>query len=260
MPSSPEPAPEAHGARAPKALEKLDARRILATSERLERRISERFPDAGLVRVCGQLVELAGRATATTSWIKKPNTGLRALSFGVTGTFLLITVLGILASLRTDGDLRVRFGDLVQISEAAMNGIVLIGAAIWFFVSIETRFKRARVLKALHELRTLAHLIDVHQLTKDPELLGAGAQPTPSSPERTLEPWQLGRYLDYCTEMLSLTGKIAALYADGFDDATAIDAVTDLEDLTNALQQKIWQKIVLLETRSGARSALGGPT
>jgi hypothetical protein len=49
-----------------------------------------------------------------------------------------------------------------------MNGLVLLGAAIWFFVSIETRFKRGRVLRALHELRTLAHLVDVHQLTKDP--------------------------------------------------------------------------------------------
>lgn len=240
------------------ALEKLDAERILDTSRRLERRISERFPEAGLVRVCGQLVELASRATATTRWIAKPNTGLRALSVGVIGTFLVLSVLGLVASFRWDADRRVNFGDLVQISEAAMNSLVLLGAAIWFFVSIETRFKRARVLKALHELRTLAHLIDVHQLTKDPELLGAGAQPTASSPERTLEPWQLGRYLDYCTEMLSLAGKIAALYSDGFDDPAAVDAVTDLEELTNALQNKIWQKIVLLESRGTARPALPG--
>lgn len=241
------------------ALEKLDAERILATSQRLERRISERFPNAGLARVCGQLVELAGRATATTRWIAKPHAGLRALSVGVIGTALMLSVLGVAASVRADVDQRVRFGDLVQISEAAMNSLVLLGAAIWFFVSIETRFKRGRVLKALHELRTLAHLIDVHQLTKDPELLGAGAAPTASSPERTLAPWQLGRYLDYCTEMLSLTGKIAALYSDGFDDPAAVDAVTDLEDLTNALQHKIWQKIVLLESRGGARSALSPP-
>ena len=137
-----------------------------------------------------------------------------------------------------------------------MNGLVLLGAAIWFFVSIETRFKRARVLQSLQELRTLAHLIDVHQLPKDPELVSAGAPPTPSSPERTLTAWELGRYLDYCTEMLSLTGKIAALYSEGFDDAASVDAVTDLENLTNALQHKIWQKIVLLESRSNARAAL----
>jgi hypothetical protein len=240
------------------ALEKLDADRILATSQRLQRRISERFPQAGLRRICGQLVELAGRAKATTLWIAKPNAKLRALSVGVIGTIVLGSLIVIVASARgSDGphDL----GDVVQSLEAAMNGLVLLGAAVWFFVSIETRFKRARVLKALHELRTLAHLIDVHQLTKDPDVIGPDAQPTASSPERTLTPWQVGRYLDYCTEMLSLTGKISALYSDGFSDPEAVDAVTDLEALTNALQQKIWQKIVLLESRGGARPGVVGP-
>ncbi len=234
------------------ALEKLDADRIHHTSERLERRISERFPEAGLRRVSRQLVELAGQAKATTLWIKQPKAGLRALSFGVIGLIVLGTIAIVVASVRSTGGLR-DIGDVVQSLEAGMNGLVLLGAAIWFFVSIETRIKRGRVLKALHELRTLAHLIDVHQLTKDPDMLSSGAPRTESSPERTLTPWQLGRYLDYCTEMLSLTGKIAALYSDGFDDPEAVDAVTDLEALTNALQHKIWQKIVLLESRLGAR-------
>ena len=82
-------------------------------------------------------------------------------------------------------------------------------------------------------------------------MVGHESDTTKSSPARTLTPRQLGRYLDYCTEMLSLTGKIAALYADGFDDPEALDAVTDLEALTNALQHKIWQKVMLLESRSG---------
>lgn len=235
------------------ALEKLDADRIHATSERLERRIGERFPEAGLLRVSRQLVELAGHAKATMLWIKKPNAGIRALSVGVIGTILVATVTIVVLSVRSTGGLR-DIGDVVQSLEAGMNGLVLLGAAIWFFVSIEKRIKRGRVLKALHELRTLAHLIDVHQLTKDPDMLSADAPRTESSPERTLTPWQLGRYLDYCTEMLSLTGKIAALYSDGFDDPEAVDAVTDLEALTNALQHKIWQKIVLLESRVGTRA------
>jgi hypothetical protein len=55
--------------------------------------------------------------------------------------------------------------------------------------------------------------------------------------------------------MLSLTGKIAALYSEGFDDPAALDAVTDLEGLTNSLQHKIWQKIVLLESRTAGGAA-----
>jgi hypothetical protein len=240
-------------------LEKLDAERILATSRRLEQRVAERFPESGLLRVSGQLVELASRAKATTLSIRKPNAGLRVLSVGVIGVILLATLAVVVASVRSNEGPR-DLGDVVQSLEAAMNGLVLLGAAIWFFVSIETRFKRGRVLRALHDLRTLAHLIDVHQLTKDPDLLGSTAPRTAASPERKLLPWQMGRYLDYCTEMLSLTGTIAALYSDGFEDAESVDAVTDLEALTNALQQKIWQKIVLLEARAnGVRpSVVGG--
>jgi hypothetical protein len=238
-------------------LEKLDPDRIFRTSEQLERRIGERFPDAGLVQVCAQLVELARRAKATTLWITKPHAGLRAASIGVIGIIVVASGLLVFATLRPENDRRVGIGEIVQTGEAALNGLVLLGAAIWFFVSLERRFKRGRILKALHELRTLAHLIDVHQLTKDPDVLGE-VRPTASSPKRTLAPWQIGRYLDYCTEMLSLTGKIAALYSDGFDDPEAVDAVTDLEALTNALQQKIWQKIVLLESRTLESRALAG--
>jgi hypothetical protein len=238
------------------ALEKLDAERVLRTSERLEQRISERFPKAGLLRVAGQLVELASRARATTAWIARPNARLRAASIVVVGALLVslaLLVANSFAAGRAEGPLGL--GELVQISEATMNGLVLLGAAVWFFVSFETRFKRGRVLKALQDLRTLAHLIDVHQLTKDPDVLTDRSLRTKSSPTHDLTPFEMGRYLDYCTEMLSLTGKIAALYADGFDDPDSLDAVTDLEALTNALQHKIWQKIVLLESRTTAAAA-----
>ncbi len=241
------------------ALEKLDAERILKTSERLARRIAERFPESGLLRVAGQLVELASRARATTAWIARPNARLRVFSFVVIGAMLVSLGLLFAQSVAAGGaERRFDLGELLQISEATMNGLVLLGAAAWFFVSFETRFKRGRVLRALQELRTLAHLIDVHQLTKDPDVLAGEALRTASSPKHDLTPFELGRYLDYCTEMLSLTGKIAALYADGFDDTGALDAVTDLEGLTNALQHKIWQKIVLLEAGTGTGGAPSG--
>jgi hypothetical protein len=238
------------------ALEKLDAERVLRTSARLERRIAERFPEAGLLRIAGQLVELASRAKATTAWIARPNAGLRVASFVVVGAMLVSLVLLVTSTVRAGGaEGPLGLGELVQISEATMNGLVLLGAAVWFFVSFETRFKRGRVLKALQQLRTVAHLIDVHQLTKDPDVIGEKARRTASSPSHDLTPFEMARYLDYCTEMLSLTAKIAALYSEGFDDPDSLDAVTDLEGLTNALQHKIWQKIVLLESRAGAAAA-----
>ena len=62
-----------------------------------------------------------------------------------------------------------------------------------------------------------------------------------------MTPFELTRYLDYCSEMLSLTAKLAALYAQSSSDAVVIDAVSDLTTLTTNLSSKIWQKITLVQ-------------
>ena len=66
--------------------------------------------------------------------------------------------------------------------------------------------------------------------------------------------FELNRYLDYCSEMLSLTGKIAALYVQHFDDSDAVAAVSEVEQLTTGLSRKIWQKIMILEQSHRATS------
>jgi hypothetical protein len=104
-------------------------------------------------------------------------------------------------------------------------------------------------------LRALAHIIDMHQLTKDPERIMRRGPTTASSPRQGMTPFELSRYLDYCTEMLSLTGKLAALYVQQFDDSVALSAVNDLEDLCTGLSRKIWQKIMVLQTISEGESA-----
>jgi hypothetical protein len=58
--------------------------------------------------------------------------------------------------------------------------------------------------------------------------------------------FELNRYLDYCSEMLSLTGKVAAVYVRDFDDAVALASVNEIEDLTTGLARKIWQKMMIL--------------
>jgi CheY-specific phosphatase CheX len=65
-------------------------------------------------------------------------------------------------------------------------------------------------------------------------------------PERILSRFELSRYLDYCSEMLSITGKIAALYIQEFDDDVALSAVNEVENLTTGLSRKIWQKLMIV--------------
>ena len=228
----------------------LDPDKILETSERLRSRIEERFEKAKLADVSAQLVRLARHAKSARVEILRPNIPLRIACYGSIVALLLIVVAAVIGGLLTaETDGQVSWIDLIGAVEASVNDLVLLGAAVYFFVSYETRRKRGRVVNALHDLRTLAHLIDVHQLTKNPEIVGPSDDDTASSPNRKLSKFEMGRYLDYCSEMLSLTGKVAALYGDGFDDAEAVKAINDLEELTINLQSKIWQKRMLLCNR-----------
>ena len=137
------------------------------------------------------------------------------------------------------------FTNSVQALDASISSVVFIGAAILFLLSWENRIKRSRSLKAIHELRALAHIVDMHQLTKDPE----SALRSPASPSRTrsMTAFELTRYLDYCSDTVALISKIAALYVQDFQDPILLDAVDDVEDLTAGFSRKIWQKITILE-------------
>lgn len=224
----------------------LDSEKILGTIGTLGRRIDERFPDSGLGKVCQELLTIAGESQKRSAWIAKPQRSLRLIT-GAVVTVIIAGLCFVLANAswpRSGFDLVV----LVQVSEAGLNVFLLLSAAILFLFTAETRVKRRRALKAIHELRALAHVIDMHQLTKDPERLLARRMETPSSPKQNLSPTELGRYLDYCSEMLSLIGKLAALYVQKFDDPVALAAVNEVEDLTTGLSRKIWQKIMIINS------------
>jgi hypothetical protein len=230
----------------------LDAAHIVATIDRLRLRIEERFPDAGLSRVARELGEVAGETQVRVGLIERKNVWLRlAVGLIVAGSiWVLYQIAPYLDLSKTSAD---SVYTLLQGVEAAMNILVLIGAALAFLYTVEVRLKRKRALMALHELRSIVHVIDMHQLTKDPSVAGSGGLlPTPHSPKRDLSTAELARYLDYCSELLALTAKVAALYAQSLPDPVVVDAVSDLERTTSNLSQKIWQKLVILNAKGRA--------
>ncbi len=220
----------------------LDPQMTIATLRTLSQRIEERFSGASLNKVCQELLAIAEETTGRIQWLSRSHLGIR---------FAVLIVIGlaigagryIINHLRFSAD---RYG--IEELEAATNAIVLTGAALLFLMTLESRLKRARVLKAVNELRAISHVIDMHQLTKDPShvIAGVGSR-TRSSPQRTLTAYQLTRYLDYCSEMLSLVGKLAALYAQSTSDSVVLQSVNDIEQLTNGISRKIWQKIMILD-------------
>jgi hypothetical protein len=221
----------------------LDVEKVIDTIRTLELRISDRFPDSGLGKVCKELEDLAEDTRQRIAWITTPKMWIR---IGI-GSIILVMIGILLYTVSTfkvsSGNFTV--GDLVQISEAGINDVVLIGAAVFFLFSVENRVKRRRAIKVLYELRSIAHVIDMHQLTKDPSR--RTSQNTTHSPKVNLTPLQLTRYLDYCSEMLSLTSKVAALYAQAIDDGVVLQTVNEVEELTTSLSQKIWQKIMVIK-------------
>ena len=48
-------------------------------------------------------------------------------------------------------------------------------------------------------------------------------------------------------EMLAMIAKIGAIYVQDMNDATAVNAVDKIEELTTGLSRKIWQKVMLLQ-------------
>jgi len=225
---------------------RLDPELTVATVAQLKQRIAERFPGTGLVHVCEELLAIAKESRETAQRIARPLVPLRV----AVGSVLLV-ILGLLVYTLLQVDLGISTrsaADLVQVLDASMNAVALMGAAIFFLVTIENRVKRSRALAALHELRSMAHVIDMHQLTKDPMIPGVEPVNTPSSPRRTLDDFQLARYLDYCTEMLALLGKIAALYAQSSNDREVTAVVNEVEVLTSGLTRQIWDKIQAIHT------------
>lgn len=224
----------------------LSSLRLVDVCEQLSHRIRERFPDAGLADVAGEVVR-AARATAGVSQrVGRPQWLLRSI-----GAALVVALLGVASAALYDLHvpmLVANVGELVQSAEALINIIVFGGIAVYFVFSIEVRIKRQRVLHNLAMLRSLAHVIDLHQLDKSPDRINDVLPRTAHSrPKLELTPAMLTRYLDYCSDLLSLLSKLAALTVQDFDDAIALDAVTDFEDLTGGMSRKIWQKIVTLD-------------
>ena len=231
--------------RAPDRYSKLSESEIIQTLSRLRSRVAERFPESGLSKVTDELLLLAGDASGTAAYLQRPNWPVRAgvgVAIVVMGAILAAAASAIRVSHKVGG-----IAELAQGLEAAVNDLVFLGVAIWFLLTIEGRMKRRRALGTLHQLRSVVHIVDMHQLTKDPERLLSMQPDTASSPERRMSAPELGRYLDYCSELVSLASKVAALLVQRFNDPVVLSAVNEIETLATGLAGKVWQKITLLE-------------
>lgn len=227
----------------------LEPDRIVMTIELLTQRIEARLPNRNLPKVARDTRAAAAAAVGLAKTIPEPIMWIRIVS-GV----LALAMIGVV--LKVTYHLKFTQADGWAMLDGINSGIstlIYLALAVLFLLTFEMRIKRRRALRALQELRALAHVIDMHQLSKDPDWQ-AHRETSPWDKESEhMEPYLLGRYLDYCVDLLSLIGKLAALYAQNSQDGVVLQAVEEVENLTATLATKIWQKIMLLDTLEAAK-------
>ena len=261
--------------------QRLDSAAVRGSAATLQRRIYARFPRRSLWEVGGELIALVDEVVEGGGISRRRIRSARLLSrLGVLvvllvfGTAIALAAASIWSNPESLGPV-----DWLPLLETVVNDLVFAGIAIFFLLAVPQRMERARVLRVLHRLRSLAHVIDMHQLVKVPERLPtarpeAGGTTSPAHPrgpgagpardgeaasatnderggELRMTRSEMTQYLDYCTEMLSLVGKTAALFAEDTTDGDVLDAVEGIETLTSDMARKVWQKIAIIQEQAG---------
>ncbi len=223
---------------------KLDLHDIVITIDQLHSRVSERFPNSNLATVCKTTARMAQEAVERADWIRRPLIPLRISVALILVLFMSLAVFSFrgLTMMGTDAPAQ----ELIQGFEALLSSFVFLGVAALFLVTLESRIKRNRAVRALYDLRVLAHIVDMTQLTKDPIDPSVPHSDTQSSPAREMGSYELSRYLDYCSELLALIAKIGAIYVHDFHDQQVLQTADGLQRLIDGLSQKIWHKMAIV--------------
>ena len=216
--------------------------KLLETVRKIQNQIATRFPSSGLSIVAADVVQVTQEAMARAHTIRSPNRWMQACLV----LLGLIAVGGVVAYVQSRTDETTLWQRTWHFLDEAKGSAAILTAATIFVVTSETRMKRKRALKAVHELRAIAHIIDMHQLVKDPDRLGDPINP-PAIAGKPMDADLLGRYLHFCTELLAITSKIGQLYVQDFPDPRSLAAVDQFELLATGLSSKIWQKLIILD-------------
>ena len=227
----------------------IHPQKLIDTIKAVKLKLERDFPGSGLARLCGALLLKGEEVGANLRQITRPVWLLRLLTWGL--ALLIPCGIGFALYQFQLSHESISFADFVNLLESGTNETFLVSAFLFFLITFEQRVKRDRAMRSLHELRSIAHVIDMHQLGKDPASVSEPDKEI--SKEQTVKTSQdLRMYLDGCSEMLSLTGKIAAMYLNRLSDPSVVNAVNDIEQLTTGLSRKIWQKILLSQSERPA--------
>ena len=222
----------------------LNAVHILLTLQGIEQRLVATFPGSGLSKVSVELQDVGHSIVRLTGRLRQPIWALRVLTIigilGLIGVAVWVFYMALTISPTGQDGLM----ETLQAIESVTNELIFLTLGIIFFATLENRLKRRAALDSLHRLRSFAHVVDMHQLSKDPNDI---LEPKESGDPRFNTPEHLVRYLDFCTDLLSINSKLAALHVQYFQDSQVLNSVNEVETLSHELSRKIWQKIMIID-------------
>src|SRR3954451_1988699 len=131
--------------------------KLVETAERLGQRIADRFPCSGLSQVGQEIVQIIREAMARAERIRRPDVRLRAGLGLVLGLALL--ALGLTWVQQSPEERQSALTRVQGVFDVTKGLTVYLGAGAVFLITLEVRLKRWRALRAIHELRAMAHLI-----------------------------------------------------------------------------------------------------
>lgn len=220
---------------------RLSPQKLEESVDQMVERIESDFCGSGISKVAQQIAEETRETIVIGRELIKP---LWLVRISVIFLIILTLVWPLILSYFIDFK-KEAFSNLAEFMEATDAGlhmVLVVGAGIAFLVTLETRIKRNKALRSLAELRSLAHIIDMHQITKDP-----GVDARAKKKQQTVKSdAELAVYLDHASDLLSILGKLAAYHVQDISDRVVLDAVNEIETLTNALSRKLWQKVMII--------------
>ena len=225
---------------------RLDAWYVEQTVHRLEERIRARFPDRRLGNAAKELGKMVPEISSGFSRSKTRRTHVRWMSRAASAVIVVMVLVALGVALRDAVNSTEHSFEWVPLIESFVNDVIFATLAVVFLWAVPERLERRVLLDLLHKLRSQAHVVDMHQLDKDPEQARPEYVPTSKSPGRRMNAEDLHHYFDYCSELVSLIAKTAALCAERTSDAVVLNTVSEIETLAAQMSQKIWQKISLL--------------
>ena len=211
----------------------LDPAKLIDTSAALTGWIDKDFNHAHLARVAANVHRLTQEAVVMAERIRRPIWPLRIGIWGL----ILAFVAGAVHQLVNH-----QLDEILHFLDETKGAALYLGAFLVAFITLEVRFKRRRALRAIGELRAVAHIVDMHQLAKDQTIEEFKESTTPEKMES---------YLHACIALLALLSKIGQLYVEHFPDTVATQAVNEFEMIATGLSNKIWMKILSLQRLEG---------